>query len=68
MLQQRKVAVITYTVLYRVYAVEGMFDKAYDKCFCEECASERCDVKVHEMGNPKQKFAVPWGYAKFGVK
>ena len=51
-----------------VHAVEGMFDKAFDKCFCEQCAGERCDVKVHEMGNPKKKFAVPWGYAKFGVK
>ena len=51
-----------------LYPVRGMLDKAYDKCFCEHCASKRRDKKVYEMGNPKKKFAVPWGYAKFGVK
>ena len=48
--------------------VKGIFEPRYDKCFCEDCASGRGDIKVHEMGNPKKKFAVPWHFAKFGVK
>ena len=48
--------------------VKGILEPKYDKCFCEDCARERGDAKVHEMGNPKKKFTVPWHFAKFGVK
>ena len=57
---------VNYIVIFAV--VIALLDSQYDKCFCEECATKRGDLKASNMGNPKQKFAVPWGYAKFGVK
>lgn len=58
----------SYVINIMLCSEKGMLHQVYDKCFCEHCASKRGDLKVHEMGNPKKRFTVPWGYAKFGVK
>ena len=40
----------------------------YEKCFCENCSSERNDCEVVEAGYPPKRFVVPLGFAKFGVR
>ena len=49
-------------------SVVSLLTPEYDKCFCNNCARDRNDCAVLEAGYPLKRFAVPWGFAKFGVR
>ncbi|XP_019620778.1 PREDICTED: uncharacterized protein LOC109467275 [Branchiostoma belcheri] len=43
------------------------FSPDHDKCFCETCHRDRGEPDFYLRGNPEKKYAVPVGWARFGL-
>ncbi|XP_019620776.1 PREDICTED: p53-induced death domain-containing protein 1-like [Branchiostoma belcheri] len=43
------------------------FSPDHDKCFCETCHRNRGEPDSYLRGNPETKYAVPVGWARFGL-
>ncbi|XP_070567238.1 neuralized-like protein 4 [Ptychodera flava] len=39
----------------------------FDQCYCTDCHSERGDDDFYTRGNPPSKYAIPIGWARFGL-
>eukprot|EP01084_Bolivina_argentea_P314446 544649_1 len=46
----------------------SMFELKGNRCFCEKCHIQRKDKDIYRRGNPSQKYVIPKGYARFGIK
>ncbi|XP_078582343.1 uncharacterized protein LOC144865462 [Branchiostoma floridae x Branchiostoma japonicum] len=48
--------------------IEGpYFSPDHDKCYCETCHKDRGDPDSYQRGEPEKKYAVPVGWARFGL-
>ncbi|XP_078582505.1 uncharacterized protein LOC144865562 [Branchiostoma floridae x Branchiostoma japonicum] len=49
--------------------IEGIyFSPDHDKCYCETCHKDRGGPNASQRGEPPKKYAVPVGWARFGLR
>ena len=50
-----------------IFFADEYLEAEYDRCFCDGCMTSRKDLLYYTGGVPPKHYAIPVGWARFGL-